>query len=101
MPRADSFALLLLRRRQGLQVLSKYGPDIRKLAGVNELDLTEAVDHDSRGRPVDAEFLRPTAGHRDAQRLEMMGGKKRLGLFGFARNVHREKVRIGMQFLEF
>jgi len=98
---AHNSALLLLRCGQGLQVLAKYGPDIGKLSGVNKLDSAEAVYHDSRGGPIDPEFQGPAAGYRNAQRLEVVGRKKRHGLFGFARYVHREKVRAGMQFLEF
>jgi len=68
---------------------------------VYKLDLAEAVYHDSRGGPIDAEFLGPAAGYRDTQCLEVVDRKKRYCLLGFARYVHREKVRAGMAFLEF
>jgi hypothetical protein len=93
--------LLLLRRGQGLQVLSEYGGDIGKLTAVDKLDLAEAVYHDSRGAPNGAEFRGPAVGHRDAQRLEVVGRKKRLGLLSIARNIHCQKVCAGMKSLEF
>lgn len=55
--RAHNFALLFLRRGQGLQILAQDGVQISELAGMNKLDLAEAVYHDSRGGPIDAEFL--------------------------------------------
>jgi len=58
-----------LRRGQGFQVLAEYGGNIFELTGMNKLDLTESVQHDGGGGPVEAEFQRPAAGHRDAQRL--------------------------------
>jgi len=90
-----------LRRGQGFQVLAEYGANIFELTGMNKLDLTESVQHDGGGGPADAEFQRPAAGHRDAQRLEVVVRQKRNGLLGFPFNVHGEKVGVGMQFLEF
>lgn len=90
-----------LCRGQSLQVLAEYGAYIRELTGMNKLDLAEAVHHDGRGRPADAKFQRPAAGYRDAQRLEVVGRKKRYGLLGFPCNVHGKKVGLGVQFLEF
>lgn len=86
---------------QSLQVLAEYGANIRELTGMNKLDLAEAVHHDGGGGPAEAEFQGPAAGYRDAQRLEVVGRKKRNGLLGFPCNVHGEKVGVGMQFLEF
>lgn len=88
-------------RGQSLQVLAEHGANIRELTGVNKLDLPEAIHHDSRGGYVEAEFQGPAAGYRDAQRLEVVGRKKRSCLLGIPCNVHGEKVDVRMQFLEF
>ena len=90
-----------LRRGQSFQVLAEYGANIRELTGMNKLDLPEAVHHDGRGGPAEADFLGPAAGYRDPQRLEVVGRKKSSGVLGFPGNVHGEKVGVGMQFLEF
>jgi len=68
---------------------------------VNELDLAEAVDHDRCGSPIDAELLGPTVCYRNTESLQVMAREERCGLFGIASDVHRQKVRAGMRFLEF